>query len=188
MITDVETNSKLGGNTYAKGIAILQAFMSAQFGQTEPICVDASLVIEQSYNPIDGDSASGAQLCALLSAIGEIPITQDIAITGSVNQLGQMQNVGSVSAKIEGYFDVCTELGLTGLQGVVVPQSCVCQLMLRADVIKAVKEGLFHVWAVDDVYDAMEVLTGQSEDYINGRIRQRLHQYFVDSHKIPKKV
>ena len=187
LITDVETNSKLGGSTYAKGIAILQAFMASQFGQTEPICVDASLVIEQSYNPIDGDSASGAQLCALLSAIGEIPITQDIAITGSVNQLGQMQNVGSVSAKIEGYFDVCKELGFTGLQGVVIPKSCVCQLMLRADVIKAVKDGLFHVWAVEDVYDAMEVLTGESTDYINGRIRQRLHQYFVDRHRIPDK-
>ena len=105
----------------------------------------------------------------------------------SVNQLGQVQSVGSVNEKIEGFFDVCKGLGLTGSQGVVIPRPNACQLMLRADVVKAVNEGLFSVWAVDDVYDAMSILTGKTEAYINKHIRQRLHQYFVDSHKKPKK-
>ena len=184
-IWDVETKSQLGGNAYAKGITILQSFMAAQFGQTEPLCIDASVVLEQSYLPIDGDSASCAQLCALLSAVGQLPISQSIALTGSVNQLGQIQSVGSVNEKIEGFFDVCQGLGLTGTQGVIIPRPNECQLMLRADVIKAVQDGLFHVWSVDDVYDAMELLTGKKANYINKHIQQHLHQYFVDSHKMP---
>ena len=188
VIADVETQSQLGGSSYAKGITILQAFLASQFGQTEPLCVDASVVLEQSYAHIDGDSASCAQLCALLSAIGQVPVAQNIALTGSVNQLGQVQSVGSVNAKIEGFFDVCNGLGLTGTQGVIIPRANACQLMLRDDVVKAVKAGKFNVWAVDNVYEAMSLLTGRSAAYINKRVSQKLHQYFVDSHKKPNKA
>lgn len=187
VIADVETQSQLGGSSYAKGITILQAFLASQFGQTEPLCVDASVVLEQSYAHIDGDSASCAQLCALLSAIGQIPLAQNIALTGSVNQLGHVQSVGSVNAKIEGFFDVCYGLGLTGTQGVIIPTANTEQLMLRADVVKAIKTGKFYVWTVDNVYEAMTLLTGKTEAYIKRCVRQRLHQYYVDSHKKPKK-
>ena len=124
------------------------------------LSLSASLVFEQSYGPVEGDSASLAELCALLSALASVPIRQSLAITGSVNQYGRVQPIGGVNEKIEGFFDICKARGLTGEQGVVIPQSNVKHLMLREDVVAACIEGRFHVYAVEDVDQAVELLTG----------------------------
>jgi predicted ATP-dependent protease len=139
---------------------ILSGFLSNRFGRLVPLSVNASLVFEQSYGEVDGDSASLAELCALLSAIGMLPLHQSLAMTGSLNQLGQVQPIGAVNEKIEGFFDICQARGLTGKQGVIIPAANVSHLMLRADVVAAVRRGDFHVFAVRHVDEAMALLTG----------------------------
>ena len=129
--------------------------------------MSASLTFEQSYGMIDGDSASVAELCALLSAIGEIPIKQNFALTGSVNQHGQVQAIGGVNEKIEGFFDVCKKKGLTGTQAVLIPQSNVKHLMLRHDVVDAVEEGKFQIYPIESVDQAIEMLTGLKAGELN---------------------
>ena len=159
-VVDIEKEVALGGALHSKGVLILSGFLGQRFASQKPLSLAASLVFEQSYSGVDGDSASCAELVALLSALGEVPVKQGRAITGSVNQHGQVQPIGGVNEKIEGFFDVCRESGLTGAEGVLIPAANVKHLMLRPDVVEAVGEGRFHVWAVESVDQALGLLTG----------------------------
>ena len=139
---------------------ILTAFLAARYARNRPLSLDASLVFEQSYGYVEGDSASLAELCALLSALADVPIKQSLAITGSVNQFGEAQVIGGVNEKIEGFFDLCAMRGLSGEQGVLIPSASVRHLMLREDIVEAVRRGTFHIHTIDTVDDAMTLLTG----------------------------
>jgi len=161
-IIDIEREVDLGGPIHSKGVLILSSFLAARFGWAMPLSLRASLVFEQSYGGVEGDSASLAELAALLSALSGIPIRQSRAVTGSVNQFGVVQPVGGINEKIEGFFEICAARGLTGEQGVLIPTANVCHLMLRESVVAAVREGRFHVWAVNDIDEAMELLTGMT--------------------------
>jgi Predicted ATP-dependent protease len=145
-ILDIEREVKLGGPIHSKGVLILSGYLAERYGQERPLTLSARLVFEQSYEGVEGDSASVAELFALLSALAELPLRQGIAVTGSVNQRGEIQAVGGVNQKIEGFFDVCRLRGLTGEQGVLIPQANVQNLMLRSDVVDAVHKGQFHIW------------------------------------------
>ncbi len=159
-VVDIEREAELGGAIHSKGVLILSAFLAARYARNQPLSLSASLVFEQSYAPVEGDSASLAELCALLSSLTQLPIEQRLAITGSVNQFGEVQVIGGVNEKIEGFFDLCAARGLDGTQGVVIPAVSVRHLMLREDVVEAAREGRFHIYPVSTVDEAMEVLTG----------------------------
>ncbi len=159
-VVDIERETELGGAIHSKGVMILTAFLAARYARHQPLSLSASLVFEQSYAQVEGDSASLAELCALLSALADVPIRQSLAVTGSVNQFGEAQVVGGVNEKIEGFFDLCSMRGLTGEQGVVIPAASVRHLMLREDVVEAARRGRFHVHVVSTIDDAMSVLTG----------------------------
>lgn len=184
-VVDIEREVELAGPVHSKGVLILAGFLGERYASGFPLSLHASLVFEQSYGEIEGDSASLAELCALLSAIGEVPLAQEIAITGSVNQRGEVQAVGGVNEKVEGFFDLCAARGLTGRQGVVLPAANASQLMLRDDVVEAVAEGRFHLWAVTRADEAMELLAGLAagerdtagdypEGSVNARVEARL--------------
>jgi lon-related putative ATP-dependent protease len=159
-VVDIEREVELGGPIHSKGVLILSSFLGARYATEHPLSLSASLVFEQSYGGVEGDSASLAELCALLSALAKQPIKQSLAVTGSVNQHGEVQPIGGVNEKIEGFFDVCKNRGLTGEQGVLIPTSNVKHLMLRQDVVEAVEQGEFHVYAVKTVNQGIELLTG----------------------------
>lgn len=161
-IIDIERETELGGALHSKGVMILTAFLASRYAQRQPLSLTASLVFEQSYGPVEGDSASLAELCALLSALSGVPIKQSLALTGSVNQFGQVQPIGGVNEKIEGFFDICQARGLDGEHGVLIPATNVKHLMLRADVVAACATGKFSIYAVADVDQAIELLTGVS--------------------------
>jgi predicted ATP-dependent protease len=160
-VVDIEREAELGGPLHSKGVLILSGLLAARYALDWPISLSASLVFEQSYGGVEGDSASAAELCALLSAIAGIPLRQDLAITGSVNQFGAIQAIGGVNEKVEGFFEVCRERGLTGRQGVLVPRANVQHLMLRDDVLEACAGGRFAVHAIAHVDEAMALLTGR---------------------------
>lgn len=160
-VVDIEREVELGGPIHSKGVLILAGFLGSRYALRFPLSVSATLVFEQSYGLMEGDSASLAELCALVSALAEVPMYQSLAITGSVNQQGQAQSVGALNEKIEGFFDVCQDRGLTGDQGVLIPKSNVKNLMLRRDVVEAAEAGQFHVHAIETADDAMELLTGR---------------------------
>lgn len=160
-ILDIERDVKLGGNIHSKGVMILSAWMSSRFARQDPIHLSASLTFEQNYGEVDGDSASVAELCALVSAMAEIPVRQDLAITGSMNQFGEIQPIGGANEKIEGFFDTCVIKGLTGDQGVIIPANNVQNLMLDSGVVQAVREGQFHIYAIRTVEEAIELLLGR---------------------------
>jgi len=159
-IIDIENESNLGGDIHTKGILILSSFFNARFVKEKSLSFTASIVFEQSYGEIDGDSASCAELVALLSAIAEIPIKQSIAVTGAINQHGFVQAIGGVNDKIEGFYDICKKRGLDGSHAVVIPEHNVKQLMLREEILDSVKQNLFAVYAVNDVNQVIEILTG----------------------------
>ena len=159
-VVDIEREVELSGPIHSKGVLILSGFLGARYAADSPLSLSASLVFEQSYSGVEGDSASSAELYALLSAIAEVPINQSLAVTGSVNQHGQVQAIGGVNEKIEGFFDVCRARGLTGRQGVLIPASNVKHLMLRHDVVEAVAAGQFQVFAVETIDQGIELLTG----------------------------
>jgi predicted ATP-dependent protease len=159
-IIDVEREAQLGGSIHTKGVAILRGYLARMFGQERPLSLRAQLAFEQSYGEIDGDSASSSELFAVLSALADLAIDQGIAVTGSVNQLGEMQAIGGVGAKIEGFFDLCRARGLTGSQGVLVPRPNLPHLVLRDDVVEAMAGEQFHIYAVDQASDGIEILTG----------------------------
>tara|TARA_R110002110_G_scaffold141510_3_gene329388 strand:- start:1748 stop:4249 length:2502 start_codon:yes stop_codon:yes gene_type:complete len=157
-VLDIEREVDLGGRIHSKGVLILSGYLSASFLPEIPFSMSASLVFEQSYGGIDGDSASSAELYALISALAEVPIAQGLAVTGSVNQLGQVQAIGGVNDKIEGFFDVCMRRGLTGDQGVLIPAANVKHLMLRQDVVDAVERGVFAIYPVETIEEGVELL------------------------------
>lgn len=159
-VLDIERESELGGPIHSKGVMILESFLGTRYARRVPLALSASLVFEQSYGPVEGDSASLAELCALLSSLSGVGIKQSLAVTGSVNQYGKVQAVGAVNEKVEGFFDICRLRGLTGDQGAVIPAANVKHLMLREDVVAAAVEGKFSLYAVEDVDEAIEVLTG----------------------------
>lgn len=159
-IVDVEREAQLGGAIHTKGVAILRGYLARMFGQERPLSLRAQLVFEQSYGEIDGDSASSSELFAVLSALADVGIDQSIAVTGSVNQLGSMQAIGGVCAKIEGFFDLCAARGLNGTQGVLIPKANLPHLVLRPDVAAAVAEGRFSIYSIETVAEGIEVLTG----------------------------
>jgi lon-related putative ATP-dependent protease len=161
-VVDIEREVELGGPIHSKGVLILAGFLGARYAADRPFTLSASLVFEQSYSGVEGDSASSAELYALLSALSGLPIRQSLAVTGSVNQLGEIQAIGGVNEKIEGFFDLCQARGLTGDQGVLVPASNVKHLMLRSDVVEAAGAGRFHVYPVETVDQGVELLTGMA--------------------------
>ncbi|MCG8441070.1 MAG: AAA family ATPase, partial [Caulobacterales bacterium] len=159
-VVDIERETDLGGPLHSKGVLILQRFLASRYAPDTPLSMSASIVFEQSYGRIDGDSASSAELYALISTLAGAPIEQGIAVTGSVNQRGEVQSIGGVNEKIEGFFDVCRAEGLTGRQGVMIPVANVRHLMLRADVREAAEAGRFHIYAVATIDEGLEILTG----------------------------
>jgi ATP-dependent Lon protease len=164
---------------------ILAGYLRNRFGQDHPLALSASLCFEQSYAGVEGDSASSTELYALLSRLADIPVRQDIAVTGSVNQWGEIQAIGGVNEKIEGFFDVCRAVGLTGQQGVLIPQANVRHLVLRDDVIRAVAEGKFHIYPVRTIDHGLAILTGMpaepgaAQDTVNSRVAARLKELAV---------
>jgi lon-related putative ATP-dependent protease len=184
-VVDIERQVEMGGPIHSKGVMILSGFLGARYAAERPFSLSATLVFEQSYSGVEGDSASSAELYALLSALAGAPIKQSLAVTGSVNQRGQVQAIGGVNEKIEGFFDLCQARGLTGEQGVLIPAANVRHLMLRADVVAAVAAGKFHVYPVTTIDEGIEILTGfvageadrnenYPEDSLNGRVVARL--------------
>ncbi len=159
-LVDIEREVALGGPLHSKGVLILSGFLAARYALDAPLSLSATLVFEQSYGGVDGDSASSTELYALLSALSELPIRQGLAVTGSVNQHGEVQAIGGVNEKIEGFFDICAARGLTGEQGVLIPAANVKHLMLRKDVVEACGEGRFKVLAVSHIDEGIELLTG----------------------------
>ncbi|OOE38598.1 ATP-dependent protease [Salinivibrio kushneri] len=164
-VLDIERSVKLGGRIHSKGVMILSAYLANLLGKTDTIPLKTHLTFEQSYGGVDGDSASMAEFCAIFSAITDVPLRQDIAITGSMNQFGEAQPIGGVNEKIEGFFDVCTLKGPSSTQGVIIPTANVQNLMLRKDVVLAVEKGEFHVYAVSHVSDALALLAGQAAGF-----------------------
>jgi lon-related putative ATP-dependent protease len=159
-VMDIQREVDLSGPIHSKGVMILSSFLASRYSSDRPHSMHASLVFEQTYSEVEGDSASAAELCALLSAIGEFPLRQSLAITGSVNQHGQVQPIGGVNEKIEGFYDICRARGLTGAQGVIVPSANLKHLMLRQDVVDAAAAGQFHIYAVSTIDEAIALLSG----------------------------
>ena len=185
---DIETEAKLSGAIHSKGVMILSSYLATRYARHQPLSLSASLVFEQSYGEVEGDSASLGELCALLSAIGDLSIDQSFAVSGSVNQHGQVQSIGGVNEKIEGFFDICKARGLTGRQGVIIPAANVSDLMLRADVLEAAAQGAFAVYAVTHTDQVIELLTGMPAgrpdanglypaNSCNGRVQLRLFEW-----------
>ncbi|MCU0592512.1 MAG: ATP-dependent peptidase [Desulfobacterales bacterium] len=198
-VVNIEREAELSGRTHDKGVLILSGFLGSVFAQHHPLSLAISITFEQSYDEIDGDSASASELYAILSSLSGIPIRQGIAATGSVNQKGQIQAIGGVNQKIEGFFEVCREKGLTGAQGVIIPCSNVQNLMLRRDVIDAVKKKQFHVYRIATVAEGIEVLTGipagQADadgrfppETVFGAVQQKLKAFFEHAYRMKKEL
>jgi lon-related putative ATP-dependent protease len=176
-VLDIEREVDLGGNIHSKAVMIISALLANRYARKRPLPLSASLVFEQSYGGIEGDSASVAELVALISAIADIPVRQDLAVTGSLNQHGRVQAIGGVNEKIEGFFDICSARGLSGNQGVVIPAANAVHLMLRQDVLDAVAANRFQVYSADSIDDALELLTGYSAASIDALVLSRLEEY-----------
>jgi predicted ATP-dependent protease len=187
-VVNIEREAKLSGKSHDKGVLILSGYLGSKYAQEKPLSLSASICFEQSYDGVDGDSASSTELYAILSSLAGVPLKQNIAVTGSVNQNGEIQAIGGINRKIEGFYDVCRAKGLTGDQGVLMPTSNLRNLMLRADVIKAVEEKKFHVYAVQSIDEGIEVLTDVAagtrnvngkfpEGSINALVEQTLMHY-----------
>ena len=185
-VVNIERESKMSGSIHDKGVLIMSGFMARCFGQDKPLALSASICFEQSYGGVDGDSASCAELYTLLSSLADLPLRQDIAVTGSVNQRGQVQPIGGANEKIEGFFEVCKLKGLTGDQGVMIPARNVRHLMLNDEVVEAVEQGNFNIYAVSSVEEGIEILTGTKagkrnskgeypQNSVYGRVDKRLH-------------
>jgi len=192
-IVNIERESKMSGRSHDKGVLILGGYLGGKYAQQTPLSLSSTVCFEQSYDGVDGDSASSTELYALLSSLSEIPIRQGIAVTGSVNQHGEVQAIGGVNQKIEGHYDVCRLKGLTGDQGVMIPRTNLRNLMLRPDVVEAVRSGKFHIYAVGTIDEGIEVLTGiaagerdaagnYSDGTVNHRVQKKL-QHFNEQQK-----
>jgi predicted ATP-dependent protease len=159
-VINIEREAKLSGKTHDKGVLILEGYFRGKYAQDKPLTMSASLCFEQSYGGVDGDSASSTEIYAIISSLTECPVRQDVAVTGSVNQKGEIQPIGGVNYKIEGFYDVCRAKGLTGTQGVLIPALNVPELMLRKDVVEAVGKGQFHIYPVRTIDEGITILTG----------------------------
>jgi len=197
-IVNIERESKLSGKTHDKGVLILSGYLGRTFARRYPLSLAISITFEQSYSGVDGDSASSTELYAILSSLADIPIRQGIAVTGSVNQKGQVQAIGGVNQKIEGFFDVCRSKGLNGSQGVMIPAANVKNLMLKKSVIEAVEQGQFTIWQVATIEEGIEILTGHRAgqpdekgmyppDTLFGRVQAQLETYLEQGLKLKKK-
>jgi predicted ATP-dependent protease len=185
---NIEREAGLSGQTHDKGVLIMGNFIRARYTRDKPLGMNASICFEQSYGGVDGDSASSTEIYAILSALSGIPIRQDLAVTGSVNQKGQIQPIGGVNEKIEGFFDVCAARTFTGTQGVLIPRQNVADLMLRENIVEAVRQGQFHIYAIETIDEGIELLTGVPagardeqgnwpEDSVNGRVNRTLQEF-----------
>ena len=182
-VTDIEREVDLGKSIHSKGFLLLTGYLGHKYGQSFPVSISANIAIEQSYGHIDGDSASMAELCVLISAITSLPINQGIAITGSINQHGEVQSIGGVNEKIEGFYRLCKDRGLDGEQGVIIPRTNVVNLMLSSEVIEAVEQGLFFIHAVENIDQSLELLMGITAGKANslGRYpRKSIHSLVLD--------
>jgi predicted ATP-dependent protease len=189
-LIDIERESHLGGNIHSKAVMIVSSFLGSRYAKEQPLSLHASLVFEQSYGGIEGDSASIAEVCALLSAIIDRPIKQCLAVTGSMDQHGTTQAIGGVNEKIEGFFDICSAMGLSGEQGVIIPASNREHLMLRQDVVDAVAEGSFHVYTMSTVDDAIELLFApQGQPRVDPQeIDRAVRQRVAELHEIRRRA
>jgi len=190
----IEKESKMSGNIHTKGVMILTSFLKERFGHNKPISLTATLCFEQSYGLVEGDSASSTELFALLSALSGVPIKQGIAVTGSVSQKGEIQAVGGVNRKVEAFFDICKHKGLNGEQGVIIPEKNIRNLMLKQEVIDAVKEGRFHIWPIATIEEGIEILTGieagtlqEDGSYPEGTLFRRADERLIEIGEIVKK-
>jgi predicted ATP-dependent protease len=186
-VIDIEREVELGGALHSKGVMILSAFIASHYAADRPLSLAASLVFEQTYGPVDGDSASLAECCVLLSSLANVALHQGLAVTGSVNQHGQIQAIGGVNDKIEGFYDVCSIQGLGGKQGVIIPKTNVMHLMLRQDIRDAVAAGRFNLYAVDTVDQTLELLSGlpagqrdEQGQYPEGSFNQRIENRIIE--------
>jgi ATP-dependent Lon protease len=190
-IINVERESGMGGKTYNKGVLIISGYFRSTFGQEIPLSFNANLVFEQSYGLIDGDSASCAEIYALLSTLADLPLKQSIAVTGSLNQKGDVQPIGDVNEKIEGFYDVCKARGLHKNHGVIIPIQNVQELMLREDVIESVEKKEFHIYPISRVEEGMEILTGikagkklhkgYEPGTVSALVAKKIHELYVKS-------
>ena len=192
-VVDIDRESKLSGNIHTKGVMILSSYLREKFAHNKPLSLSASLCFEQSYGMVEGDSASSTELYVLLSAISGVPINQGIAVTGSVSQKGEVQPIGGVTRKIEGFFDICNYKGLNGKQGVMIPEKNVNNLMLRRDVVEAVEKGKFHIYPVTTIEEGIEILTGMKagelqEDgtYPEGTLYNKVDEKFKEMAEMEK--
>ena len=196
---DIEREIAMSGPIHTKGVLILKSLLSNRFAKHMPLSLSASIVFEQSYGGVDGDSASSTEYYCMLSAITGVPIKQNIAVTGSINQFGEIQPIGGVNEKIEGFFDVCKHSGLTGTQGVIIPRTNIESLMLRADILQAVDDGKFSIYAIDTVDDGIEILTGikagipdakgeYPKGTINRMVQDSLKQFYADYARYAKET
>ena len=194
-IVNIERESRMSGNTHDKGVMILSGYLGRTFAQHYPLTLSISITFEQSYSGIDGDSASSTELYAILSSLSGIPIEQGIAVTGSVNQKGQVQAIGGVNQKIEGFFEVCRTKGMTGRQGVMIPKANARNLMLKREVVKAVEENQFQIYPVETIEEGIEILTGVPAgspdgkgnfppDSVYGKVQKKLMYYLKQSLKL----
>lgn len=187
-VTNIERESKMSGPIHDKGVMILLGYLAGRYAQDKPLPLGASVTFEQLYEGVEGDSASSTELYALLSSLADLPISQNVAVTGSVNQRGEIQPIGGVNFKIEGFYAVCKAKGLTGNQGVIIPHQNVRHLMLKDEVVDAVKEGRFHIWPIKSIDEGIEILTGwpageadangnYPADSVHGRVNHKLWRY-----------
>jgi lon-related putative ATP-dependent protease len=191
-VIDIEREVNLGGSLHSKGMMILSGYLMGHFVSDKPLSLSASIVFEQSYNGVDGDSASSTELYALLSALSGLPIKQSLAVTGALSQMGEVQAIGGVNEKIEGFFELCQARGLTGDQGVLIPAANVKHLMLHPEIVEAVKQKQFHIYPINHVDEGIAILTGVNagkrnangkfpKNSVNGRVEQRLVQFAEQS-------
>jgi predicted ATP-dependent protease len=176
-LINIERESGLSGRLHDKGVLIIAGLLRERYARDFPLSLSAGIAFEQSYSGVDGDSASSTEVYALLSALSGVPIRQSIAVTGSVDQKGNVQAIGGVNEKIEGFFTVCSVKGPSADQGVLIPRSNVGDLMLREEIVEAVAEGRFHIWAVDTIDEGIEVLTGVPSEAIHERTAKRLREF-----------
>ncbi len=187
-IINIEREAELSGRIHSKGVLILSGYLRYKYAQEHPLIMSASICFEQSYSGVEGDSASSAELYCLLSALSDLPLRQDIAVTGSINQKGEIQPIGGVNEKIEGFFEVCKKRGLQGTEGVIIPHQNIEDLMLKDEVVEACQKGLFHIYAVKTVDEGIEILTGfpagekdengkYPEGTVNRRVADKLKEY-----------
>lgn len=196
-IVNIEKEAEMSGQTHNKGVQIISGYLGQTYAQDFPLSLSCRICFEQSYSGIDGDSASSTELYAILSSLSRLPIRQDLAVTGSVNQRGQIQAIGGANYKIEGFFDLCRRRGLTGTQGVLIPESNVRNLVLRDDVVQAVRSGKFHIYPIRTIDEGIALLTGcpagaidpatgaYPEDSVHGRVLARLKAMSEAAAKLP---